>query len=214
MKYEFWRVSHTCRWHIMLQYPVFAPCSSCGCTSAPLYHLQHCCLYTMWVKTIETPLGSWQREQWSAEVLPEWASFAAKSQHPLSPAERIRERDTETRSTICCIHRNIYQSSYICSELGLISHQASIQFCCWLRVCAPSGVVAVKKRRSTVPFWKCQLASGPICVGHSLLDQHFAQRDREKKLYFRVMRLMKGHRATCWSLFPLCYLLFLSSTLL
>lgn len=27
----------------------------------------------------------------------------------------------------------------------------------------------------------CQLASGPVCVGHRLLDQHFAQRDRERE---------------------------------
>lgn len=57
--------------------------------------------------------------------------------------------------------------------------------------------------QSCVPFWMCQLASGPICVGHSLLDQHFSQRDRERKLYSRVMRFTRARRmvrATCFSL--------------
>lgn len=55
----------------------------------------------------------------------------------------------------------------------------------------------------------CQLASGPVCVGHRLLDQHFAQRDgeRERKLYCRASQ---GHMelggGTSRSLFPLCYL--------
>lgn len=40
----------------------------------------------------------------------------------------------------------------------------------------------------------CQLASEPIYLGHSLLDQHFAQRDREKEVYSQVVRhLMRGH---------------------
>ncbi len=65
--------------------------------------------------------------------------------------QRESERDTETRCTICCIHLNIHRLSYICSEPGHISHQASIQFLLAASSCA-FGVVAVKKRRSTVPF--------------------------------------------------------------
>ena len=56
----------------------------------------------------------------------------------------------------------------------------------------------------------CQLASGPVCVGHWLLDQHFAQRDgeRENSIVGLLRATWRGGGGTCRSLFPLCYLYF------
>ena len=162
---------------------------------APLYHLQRCCLYTMW-QTIENSIRALAEGAvicWSVARASELCCKVTAT-----PAERIGERDTQHN----VMHPSEYLSVLAVSvEHGHISHQASIHFSCLLRGCSSRESVFLN-----VPASIRSCLCGAPAAGSALCSKR--QRERENSIVGASQGHIKRGGGTCRSLFPLCYLYF------
>lgn len=184
-------MSRTCRCistcPLTLQHPVFVPGNSCGLTSGISvslpYHLQHCCLYTMW-QTIENPIRDLaKRKQWSCEASPERASKpCCKVTAMLPPAERNMQRRA----------LQFFALDRISVSVALFVQSVFLNEC-WLQCFWAFGIVAAKKRCTRVSFSMWQLASGQICAGQSLAASAFCSKKTQRENSTEVMCLQSSH---------------------
>lgn len=89
-----------------------------------------------------TRLGPWQREQWSDQASPYWAGLAAKSRHPLFP----EGRGTQIFNRVA-LSFQLYLFETLLFNLIQRPPGSVVGWVLWA-----FGVLAVKKRHSTVPL--------------------------------------------------------------
>lgn len=143
---------------------------------APLYHLQRCCLYTMW-QTIENSIRALAEGAvicWSVARASELCCKVTAPPTHTSPAERESERDRHAAQCVASIWISI-RFGCICLERGHISHQASIHFSCLLRGCSSRESAFLN-----VPASIRSCLCGAPAAGSALCSKR--QRERENSI--------------------------------